>query len=213
MAGSGRLIDYLGKGLAAARPVSLTLVSGGLGIYYATDTPAIFLWDGSAWQSLPAVPGSAAWGSITGTLSAQTDLQTALNDKLSTSGTAASATVLATARAINTVNFDGSAAVTVPSLVTEINSQTGTTYTLVLADLGKDVRCSNAAAITLTVPPNSSVAFPIGSIIIISQDGAGVVTATAGAGVTLRTPSGAATTAQYDFRALEKIGTDEWRVC
>ena len=82
MAGSGRLIDYLGVGLASARPASLTLISGGLGIYYATDTPAVSLWDGSAWQALPSVPGSVAWGAITGTLSAQTDLQSALNAKL-----------------------------------------------------------------------------------------------------------------------------------
>ena len=41
-----------------------------------------------------------------------------------------------------------------------MNPQTGTSYTLVLADAAKIVECANAAAITLTVPPNSSVAFP-----------------------------------------------------
>lgn len=92
------------------------------------------------------------------------------------------------------------------------NNQTGTTYTLVLADHGKDVRCSNAAAITLTVPPNSSVAFPLGALIAVSQSGAGAVTATAGAGVTLHAPFGAATTAQYDQRVLEKVATNEWVV-
>lgn len=93
-----------------------------------------------------------------------------------------------------------------------VNDQTGTTYTLVLGDAGKDVRCTNAAAITLTVPPNSSVAFRVGTLIVLSQGGAGVVTATAGAGVTLRAANGAATTAQYDGRVLEKTDTDTWRV-
>jgi hypothetical protein len=37
-----------------------------------------YVWDGSAYQS---IGGSATWGSITGTLSAQTDLQSALNAK------------------------------------------------------------------------------------------------------------------------------------
>ena len=41
--------------------------------------------------------------------------------------------------------------------------QTGTAYTLVLADAFKLVAMNNAAANTLTVPPNSSVAFPIGT--------------------------------------------------
>lgn len=93
-----------------------------------------------------------------------------------------------------------------------INDQTGTAYTLVLSDKGKDVRCTNGAAITLTVPPNSSVAFPIGAIVLFSQGGAGLVTATAGAGVTLRAANGAATTAQYDARGLEKTDIDTWRV-
>jgi hypothetical protein len=93
-----------------------------------------------------------------------------------------------------------------------INDQTGTSYTLVLTDAGKDVRCTNASAITLTVPPNSSVAFPIASTVLFSQGGAGVVTATAGSGVTLRASKGSATAAQYDIRGLEKTDTDTWRV-
>ena len=39
-----------------------------------------------------------------------------------------------------------------------LNAQTGTTYTLVLTDNGRFVTLSNAAAIALTVPLNSSVA-------------------------------------------------------
>lgn len=93
-----------------------------------------------------------------------------------------------------------------------INDQTGTSYTLGLSDAGKDVRCTNAAAVTLTVPPNSSVAFPVGSVVLFSQGGAGAVTATAGSGVTLRAPNGAITTSQYDIRGLEKTDTDTWRV-
>ena len=66
-----------------------------------------------------------------------------------------------------------------------INAQTGTTYTLVLADQGKLVTAANASAITITVPPNSSVAFPVGTQIGVMQTGAGQVTLAAGAGVTL----------------------------
>ena len=93
-----------------------------------------------------------------------------------------------------------------------VNDQTGTTYTIVMGDVGKDVRCTNSAAITLTVPANATTAFPIGTMIAISRGGAGVVTISPASGVTLRTPNGAATAAQYDARVIEKIGTDEWRV-
>jgi hypothetical protein len=45
----------------------------------------------------------------------------------------------------------------------DINAQTGTTYTFVLGDAGDIVTSSNAATVAMTIPPNSSVAFPIGS--------------------------------------------------
>lgn len=52
---SGKLSDYLGKGLIAARPVSLDLTAGAVGIYFATDTPdIIYLWDGSEWVEFEA---------------------------------------------------------------------------------------------------------------------------------------------------------------
>jgi hypothetical protein len=71
------------------------------------------------------------------------------------------------------------------------NAQTGTTYTLVAADLGKLVTLSNAGAITLTVPPS---VFTTGNIINIQQIGAGQVTFAQGAGVTI-TSTGATSTA------------------
>ena len=66
-----------------------------------------------------------------------------------------------------------------------INAQTGTTYTTVLADDGKLITADNASPIALTIPPASSVAYGIGTQINIMQLGAGTVTITAGAGVTL----------------------------
>ena len=71
------------------------------------------------------------------------------------------------------------------------NAQTGTTYTLVAADLGKLVTLSNASAITLTVPPS---VFAAGNQIHIQQIGAGQVTFSQGAGVTI-TSTGATASA------------------
>lgn len=69
------------------------------------------------------------------------------------------------------------------------NAQTGTTYTLVAGDLGKWVTCSNAGAITLTVPPS---VFAAGNTINVQQIGAGQVTFAQGAGVTITSTGGTA---------------------
>jgi hypothetical protein len=71
------------------------------------------------------------------------------------------------------------------------NAQTGTTYTLVLADKDKMVTLNNASGITLTVPPSI---FAANDIINIAQLGAGQVTLAQGAGVTIQS-TGATTTA------------------
>lgn len=85
---------------------------------------------------------------------------------------------------------------------------TGTTDTLVLADAGLVVRYTNAGAVTATVPPNSSVAFPTDTIINIYAGGAGGVTLAPGSGVTIRNNTAALT--QYDEVSLRKDDTDEW---
>lgn len=92
------------------------------------------------------------------------------------------------------------------------NDQTGTSYTLALGDALNGVRCTNAAAVTVTVPTNASVAFPRYTRVPIRQGGAGAVTIAAASGVTLRTPNGSATTAQGDGRVLEQVDLDTWIV-
>ena len=90
-----------------------------------------------------------------------------------------------------------------------LNTQTGTTYTLVLTDSGKFVTCSNGSAITVTVPTNAVAAFAIGTQVNIVQLGAGQVTFTSSA--TIRSQgSKLKLNGQYSAATLVKIGTDEW---
>lgn len=97
------------------------------------------------------------------------------------------------------------------SSILSINTQTGTTYTLALSDAGSLVEMNNASANTLTIPPNSSVAFPIGTQIVVEQYGAGQTTFAAGAGVTVRSKDGnLSIAAQYAGATLIKRATDEW---
>lgn len=94
--------------------------------------------------------------------------------------------------------------------VVTANRQTGN-YTLVIGDAGLVVEMNVAGANTLTVPPNSSVAFATGTILEGVQYGAGQTTITPGSGVTIRSAGGKLkTTAQYSSFSLRKIGTDEW---
>jgi hypothetical protein len=90
------------------------------------------------------------------------------------------------------------------------NRQTAS-YTLALTDRGKLVETNVGAANTITVPPNSSITFPIGTKIDIAQYGAGQTTIVPGIGVTVRSAGGALKlSAQYSGATIVKIGTDEW---
>lgn len=90
------------------------------------------------------------------------------------------------------------------------NTQTAN-YTLVLGDAGKTIEENSASATTVTVPPNSSVAFPTGTIIEVARYGAGTVAIAAGAGVTIRSRGALLSIGnQYGAVSLRKRATDEW---
>jgi len=92
-----------------------------------------------------------------------------------------------------------------------LNDQTGTTYTLVLSDAGKLITCTNASDITVTVPTNAAVAFPIGTTIGFMQGGAGQVTFAGAAPPTLRSADSALTTVKiYSVGCMVKIAEDVW---
>jgi hypothetical protein len=83
-------------------------------------------------------------------------------------------------------------------------------YTLVLADDGKVVELLNASPVTLTVPLNSTVAFPIGTQITILQTGAGQVTIQPTSGVTINANPGFKLRAQWTAGTLIKRATNTW---
>ena len=89
------------------------------------------------------------------------------------------------------------------------NAQTAS-YTLVLGDKDKLVEIDNASANNLTIPLNSSVAFPIGTQINILQTGAGTTTLVATGGVTLNATPGLILRARWSSVTLIKRGTDTW---
>lgn len=108
---------------------------------------------------------------------------------------------------IATTQYTDRAALTVP------NAQTGTTYTLVAADgvaSTAGVTMNNASANTLTIPANASVAFAIGTMIPVTQLGAGATTI-AITSDTLNSNGGLLTVpGQYCTVVLHKIGATTW---
>jgi hypothetical protein len=91
------------------------------------------------------------------------------------------------------------------------NAQTGTTYTLVLADASnKIVELSNTSAITVTVPLNSSVAYPVGSQIMLLQTNTGQVTVAGAGGVTVNSNPGLKLRAQWSSATLIKRAENTW---
>jgi hypothetical protein len=88
------------------------------------------------------------------------------------------------------------------------NAQTGTTYSLVSTDVNKLVTCSNAAAITVTIPNG---VFTTGQQINVQQIGAGQVTI-ANDGTTSFTGTGTKLRAQYSACTIICTGTNTFTV-
>jgi hypothetical protein len=90
------------------------------------------------------------------------------------------------------------------------NRQTAS-YTLVLSDADKLVEMNVGSANNLTIPLNSSVAFPTGTQILLAQYGAGQTTIVATSGVTVRSNGGKLKlNVQYSGATLIKIAENEW---
>ena len=84
-------------------------------------------------------------------------------------------------------------------------------FTLQLSDKGKLLVCDKSTAMTVTVPPHSSVPFPIGTRCEGVQWNTGEVTVTAGSGVTFGSPGGFLdTTVQYSGWVMTKMASNIW---
>jgi hypothetical protein len=105
---------------------------------------------------------------------------------------------------------------TSPLINLGVNAQTGTSYTTVLADNGRLVTLSNTSPITVTIPPFSSVAYPVGAQLNFSGLNTGTTTFAQGAGVTIvstgATASAPALRARYSSATAICISQDNWLI-
>lgn len=147
------------------------------------------------------VPGSddGTWGAV---------LNDYLSQSLGTDGALKDGTVSA-------AKLDTSVQSQLDSIDTLANvsasTQSGTSYTLALINAATAVEFTSSSAVTVTVPPNGSVALPVGTVIELLQYGTGTLTVAAGAGVTIRSANNLLSArTQYSALSLRKRATNEW---
>ena len=125
--------------------------------------------------------------------------------------TAASVARLGVGVALSTAATDLSSAINEVRNLLPNTTERAAAFPLALLDAGNLVPVNSATAVAVTVPPNASVAFLVGTIINLSQVGAGQIVITAGAGVTIRQADSQFKTAkQWAEVSLRKRGPDEW---
>jgi hypothetical protein len=91
----------------------------------------------------------------------------------------------------------------------EFNQQVAS-YTLSLSDKGKIVEISSGSENTLSIPLNSTAAFPVGTQINILQAGAGQTTITPVSGVEVFGTPGLKLRGQWSAATLVKRNTNSW---
>ena len=196
--------------LKVSGQTGITLTSGSTSMIYANGSDVVTYGAAGGFSSPMTTAGDLILGGASG---AAGRLAIGTSGYVLTSNGTTAAWAAAAASGVSSVNGNtGALTLTAADVPTAINAQTGTSYTLVLADASKVVTMSNASANTLTIPPNSSVAIPVGHMVEVWQIGAGQTTIAAGSGVTIsyNTANTLKLAAQYSGCSLRKVGTDTW---
>jgi len=184
-----------------------------------TDTTCfVGLWESATGDIGPKSDAGVTYNAGTGVLTA-TGFAGPLTGLASSATTAATVTTAAQSAITSTgtltgvtVSGTGTIGVAVGQAV-DFERKTNISYTLILIDAGKVIEMNSGTPETVTIPPNSSVAFPIGTQIVIVRLGAGAVTIVEGSGVTTRSDDDKAKIkSQYSSCVLIKHETDEWYI-
>lgn len=79
-------------------------------------------------------------------------------------------------------------------------------------ELNTLVNASSSSAIVCTIPPESTFAAAIGTVLMVRRVGTGAVTFLAGSGVTFQAGNGLGITAQYRYGVAIKMAANLWSI-
>jgi len=216
--GSGNLTFGAAGGLGTVTTVSVVSANGLAGtVVNATSTPAITL--STSITGVLKGNGTAISAATAGTDYLAPPSGTAIL-KANSGGALANATAgtdyVAPGGALGTPSSGTLSSCTVDGTngVGYINAPQSTNTTLALTDQGKHVYFTGGSTATLTVPTNASVAFPIGTTILVVNNNSGNLTIS-GSGVTFQLANGATgnrTVATKGLATCLKVATDTWYV-
>lgn len=92
-----------------------------------------------------------------------------------------------------------------------VNTQSGTSYTLLASDLGKMIKFTNSGSVTLTVPTDASVSFNVGDRITLMLDSTGTLTVVGASGVTVNSEGSIfELNTRYSIATLVKLAANSW---
>jgi hypothetical protein len=197
---------------SVASPDDTTADGGGITLKGATDKTFNWVDATDSWTSsehIDLASGKAFYINNTSVLSASALGTAVAVSLLSTTASSSEGRIAWDSTNDKIIVGDGSTQREFASSTLKTNARTAS-YTLVLADKDKLVEMGVGSANTLTVPPNSSVAYPVGTQITVLQTGAGQTTLTPGSGVTVNGTPGLKLRDQWSSATLIKRGTDTW---
>lgn len=83
-------------------------------------------------------------------------------------------------------------------------------HTAALADIGKLIEFNSTSGTDLTVPPHSSVEFPVDAVLRVRRVNTGAVGIVEGSGVVVQTPASLTLRTRWSTVELHQRATDEW---
>lgn len=197
-------------------PEDMWLSQGGVYRFVITDSNDVQI---GAYDNIPGLndfaSGSVPWASITG--KPTTVAGYGITNALTTTAAAATYAPLNSPTFIGTPQIPDNATVNTNHAVgyrdAPQNSKTDN-YTLALSDRGKSI-LMNGTSKTLTIPANSAVAFPIGTVVIIvnvNSSALSIAITTDTLTLANSTTTGTRTLAQNGIATCVKIASTSWLI-
>lgn len=80
------------------------------------------------------------------------------------------------------------------------------------AELNSLIEANSSSAVVCTIPPASTFAAAIGTVLLVRRAGTGAVSFAAGSGVTFQAGNGLSITARYRYGVAIKLDTNKWSI-